>query len=195
MPKTPVPTVTRTLRFKLRRESSAWLEASEDRDYVSDDRRGRCEPREAGQDQKGESRSGIRLGAAPGTAAGQGRARRQQCQSRQRAQHPSHLFSVRGPDGPRRCQWVACQVAGGVVSAAVLTTATATSRKASLAARGCPSSVHGNESSPRPARASRTPRPRKAKDSACRGGGMSTRTSARRREEHEPAANGRRHFR
>ena len=28
MPKTPVPTVTRTLRFKLRRGSSAWLEAS-----------------------------------------------------------------------------------------------------------------------------------------------------------------------
>ena len=36
------------------------------------------------------------------------------------------------------------------------------------------SSVYGNESSPRHARASRTPRPRKAKDSACRGGGMST---------------------
>ena len=28
MPKTPVPTVTRRLRFKLRRESSPWLEAS-----------------------------------------------------------------------------------------------------------------------------------------------------------------------
>ena len=28
MPKTPVPTVTRTLRFKIRRESYRWLEAS-----------------------------------------------------------------------------------------------------------------------------------------------------------------------
>ena len=28
MPKTPVPTVTRTLRFKLRRESYPWLEAA-----------------------------------------------------------------------------------------------------------------------------------------------------------------------
>ena len=28
MRETPIPTVTRTLRFKLRRESSAWLEAS-----------------------------------------------------------------------------------------------------------------------------------------------------------------------
>jgi len=28
MPKTPVPTVTRTLRFKIRRESYPWLEAS-----------------------------------------------------------------------------------------------------------------------------------------------------------------------
>ena len=28
MPKTPVPTVTRTLRFKLRRESYPWLEPS-----------------------------------------------------------------------------------------------------------------------------------------------------------------------
>ena len=161
MPKTPVPTVTRTLRFKLRRESYPWLEASEFVNTyqtivvgdVSRVKLARTRMAKAVLDSGwGLLRTQLQVkGEHAGSSV-------RVVSERNTSRTCSACGALTGPagvNGLRVRVWVCgeCRCAHDRdVNAA----------KNILNREGVSSSVHGNESSPRHAPPSRTPRPRKA---------------------------------